>query len=85
MCLTPPDTQNMKKKIWGSVRIFRKWDSKCPGFGFAVLGNEYPVIVSETRFDAGISRVKLLNVKEVLKFDANPKYEQHALSIFLTH
>ena len=57
MCLTPPDTQNMKFFFWGSVRIFRKLDSKCPGFGFAVLGNEYPVLVSETRFDAGISRV----------------------------
>ena len=30
-------------------------------------------------------KLKLLNVKEVLKFDAKPQYEQHTLSIFLTH
>ena len=41
--------------------------------------------VNELKTGRNTCQFKLLNVKEVLKFDAKPQYKQHTLSIFLKH
>jgi len=49
MYLTPPATQNIKKKIWWGPRIFQKRHLKSPFFGVTSLGSETPRLGSETQ------------------------------------
>jgi len=55
MYFSPPDHPKCPGFGLGVYRIFFP---KCPFFGVASLGNETPVLVSETRERPGISRVK---------------------------
>ena len=55
MYLSPPDHLKCPGFGLGLTAIFFP---KCPFFGVAVIGNETPGLVSETRKRPGISRVK---------------------------
>ena len=66
MYLTPPDTQNIKKKIWGPPEFFENRTRSPLVSVSAVLGNEYPVLENEYQKWSGISRVKSAFTKTII-------------------